>query len=1477
MNKMKLALHPFVAHTVQFQSSTIKQILFYFLLFSCLHLTPLCTFGQFTSQQDLGSTANGANPAGAPVSDGTFLYGMTTNGGSSDFGTIYKVKLDGTGYTKLLDFNGPNGSRPYSSLIFVGGALYGMTKFGGSSGNGIVFKIMPDGTGFVDLLDFNFDTRGSSPSGSLVSDGTFLFGMTFYGGADNDGTVFRMMPDGTGFSKLHDFNYNSEGGAPNSSLYLNGSVLYGTTSKYSGGKAFKINTDGTGFTSIYGFSFSGYDHVTGPLISDNTSSLYGMTFYGGVNNYGTIFTMMPDGSGFTILHDFSIADGYPTGPLVFDGTFLYGMTTTGGSMGNGTIFKIKPDGSSYTKLLDNDVNSFSSNQVGALLHDGSTLYGTWSGSSTSSSGLGYLGTIFKINAEDGSGYSRLINYEKTGNEAFGSLFSDGTFHYGMTYSGGVYNYGTIFKTNLDGTGFIKLFEFDGANGSHPRGSLISDGTFLYGMTSSGGVNDKGIIFKIKTDGTNFVKLMDFNAASGTEPWGSLIIKNSVLYGMTMNGGSGYGTIFKLLPDGTGFTNLLDFDYATTGGQPRGSLVSDHDGIFLYGMTSAGGLTGDGTIFKIMPDGTFFKLLDLDYDTTGDGPRGDLLFDETFTFLYGMTKNGGSHSHGTIFKIEPDGTGYSKLLDFNGINTGSSPSGSLISDGVFLYGMTSNGGVFDQGTIFKMKNDGTSFVLLYEFSNAEYPECSLISDGTFIYGMTVNGGAFSSGTLFKSTMTPYVAVYDFKPHAGVVGTIVTIQGTDFDPVAANNIVKFNGIQAQVKSSTTSTLAVVVPFGATSGPITVMANEFTVASSLNFTVTTSSSMFNGSVQSCNTQFSEPGSGNVETFLPVNPTDKIKVVFSFLNAPDDYLDVYDGISTTPSSFLGTLHGTSFPSEIIAKSSEGALTFKFRPGDGSPSSWLATISCQLSSGSTISISKQPSDFSACAGDIATFSAAAEGTTNITYQWQYSPDGEVFSDVINGENYSNATTSTLSVNTAGNFGAGRYRCKIDGDLAPTVYTENEGLFINPVPEAPASSNVTNCGPGSVVLTASGGSDGDFLWYGIDGEISGQTNSTYTTPIISATTTYSVAITDGICVSTKVDVNAVIDNIPAAPSTLGASNCGAGSVTLSASGGTTENYLWYDTNGLISEQTNSTYTTPVISGTTTYSVAITDGTCTSPQTNVTAIINAIPTAPTTQGASQCLGTTFSLTASGGVNGSYTWYTTASGSSAIPGEVNSTYITPTLTSNTTYYVSINTNTCESLRTPVTATVITSGCSIPVITTSTLTTEIGGSITLSLIPLINTGNSNLDLNSIVVIQQPPSGAVVTITNGVATVNYSGINFSGTEQFTIRACDTDGNCATQVFTIQVAGNVVVYNGISPNGKNPTFIIEYINLLQDTKENNVYIFDRWENQVWHGTNYDNNAVVFTGVNDAGNDLPAGVYFYKISYTSGRKTETGFISLRRQ
>lgn len=356
-------------------------------------------------------------------------------------------------------------------------------------------------------------------------------------------------------------------------------------------------------------------------------------------------------------------------------------------------------------------------------------------------------------------YTKLFDFDSLNGSPVNDLIYVGTFLYGMTVTGGINDSGTVFKIKPDGTGYVKLLDFAGpSNGKWPEGALFSDGTFVYGMTIRGGVNNSGIVFKIKLDGTGYMKLLDFNGTNGDSPQGSFVSDGTFLYGTTQYGGtgacmSGCGVIFRIQPDGTGYSKLFDFVGGTDGKYPIGSLF--YDGVFLYGMTIGGGSNNHGTIFKIKPDGTgYFKLLDFTGTLNGSNPFGNNLISDG-TFLYGMTHSGGIGA-GTIFKIKPDGTGYFKLLDFAGIANGADPEGSLFSDGTFLYGLTGSGGTSNKGVLFKIKPDGTGYSKLLDFAgvtNGSYPWGSLISDGSFLYGMTSLGGANDKGTIFKYSLAP----------------------------------------------------------------------------------------------------------------------------------------------------------------------------------------------------------------------------------------------------------------------------------------------------------------------------------------------------------------------------------------------------------------------------------------------------------------------------------------------------------------------------------------------------------------------------------------------------------------------------------------------------------------------------------------------------------------------------------------------------
>src|SRR4030066_86576 len=95
----------------------------------------------------------------------------------------------------LIDFDSLNGKWSSNSLVSDNTFLYGMTTWGGTNDMGVIFKIMPDGTGYSKLLDFSGTANGSYPGGALIYDGTYLYGTTRGGGA-GVGTIFRINPDG---------------------------------------------------------------------------------------------------------------------------------------------------------------------------------------------------------------------------------------------------------------------------------------------------------------------------------------------------------------------------------------------------------------------------------------------------------------------------------------------------------------------------------------------------------------------------------------------------------------------------------------------------------------------------------------------------------------------------------------------------------------------------------------------------------------------------------------------------------------------------------------------------------------------------------------------------------------------------------------------------------------------------------------------------------------------------------------------------------------------------------------------------------------------------------------------------------------------------------------------------------------------------------------------------------------------------------
>jgi uncharacterized repeat protein (TIGR03803 family) len=128
-----------------------------------------------------------------------------------------------------------------------------------------------------------------------------------------------------------------------------------------------------------------------------------------------------------------------------------------------------------------------------------------------------------------------------------------------------------------------------------------------------------------------------------------------------------GAVFKVSSNVTaGSFNLLQ-----PFSQLSGTLVLSGD--MLYGATYTGGLSNQGTVFRMKTDGSSYQILH-SFGGAGDGSKPDAGLVLSGSTLYGTTSWGGSspYDHGTIFKIQTDGTGYSILKLFLGGTSGSNP-------------------------------------------------------------------------------------------------------------------------------------------------------------------------------------------------------------------------------------------------------------------------------------------------------------------------------------------------------------------------------------------------------------------------------------------------------------------------------------------------------------------------------------------------------------------------------------------------------------------------------------------------------------------------------------------------------------------------------------------------------------------------------------------------------------------------------------
>lgn len=385
-----------------------------------------------------------------------------------------------------------------------------------------------------------------------------------------------------------------------------------------------------------------------------------------------------------------------------------------------------------------------------------------------------------IAAQPASGKSETVLYNfgsqpGDGTDPSASLLLDskGNF-YGTTVGGGTgggMGYGTVFKITPAGVETVlSSFGSKSGDGINPTSGLVKGKKgILYGTTLSGGGSGCegfgcGTVFMVTPRGKETV-LYSFGSQSGdgVNPQAGLVMdKEGNLYGTTYyggayghDGGNGFGTVFKVTPAGVESVLYNFGSQSGDGTRPYAGLVMDKKGN-LYGTTTSGGATNNGTVFEISTTGTETVLYSFSPQYgDGDGwfPYGGLIMDAKGN-LYGTTIGGVRHG-GTVFKLTRDGK-ETVLYNFGSQSgDGLFPYDGLVMDRAGnLYGTDYEGGANGVGTVFRISPSGRETVL-HSFGSQPgdgaflYGALVMDKNGS-LYGTTYQGGANGHGTLFKVT-------------------------------------------------------------------------------------------------------------------------------------------------------------------------------------------------------------------------------------------------------------------------------------------------------------------------------------------------------------------------------------------------------------------------------------------------------------------------------------------------------------------------------------------------------------------------------------------------------------------------------------------------------------------------------------------------------------------------------------------------------
>jgi hypothetical protein len=288
------------------------------------------------------------------------------------------------------------------------------------------------------------------------------------------------------------------------------------------------------------------------------------------------------------------------------------------------------------------------------------------------------------------------------------------------------------------------------------------------------------------------------------------------------------------------------------------------------------------------------------------------------------------------------------------------------------------------------------------------------------------------------------------------------------------------------------------------------------------------------------------------------------------------------------------------------------------------------------------------------------------------------------GPNSFNLFASSIhnpTINNAGINASGMYAVTVTANGCPGSLG-TVSVVVNAPPTVTASNNGPVCAGQAVNLSVSALPNATYTWSGPAGFSATTQNPTITSALAPNAGVYSVSVTSNGCVATAT-TNVTVNPIPSVVSGSNSPVCVGQTLQFNAGSQPGLTYAWTGPNGFSSSLQNPSIPNVTLADTGSYTLVLTAANGCTNNPNVKVNVINTPVAPTVSSTAICAGQTTNLNVTAPSGATFAWFTVATGGTAV--FTGNPFVTPTLNSNTTYFVEAQSGSCVSSRTAVVVTV------------------------------------------------------------------------------------------------------------------------------------------------------------------------------------------------